>query len=47
MSGRTAPWMKALIWAWTLAVIAFIYMPSICGLLASIGVSRYFTFPIA
>lgn len=47
MSGRTAPWMKALIWAWTLAVIAFIYMPSICGLLASVGVSRYFTFPIA
>lgn len=47
MPGRTAPWMTALIWAWTLAVIVFIYMPSICGLLASIGTSRYFSFPIA
>lgn len=47
MPGRTASWMKALIWAWTLAVIVFIYLPSICGLLASIGVSRYFAFPIA
>jgi spermidine/putrescine transport system permease protein len=47
MTGRTASWMKALIWAWTLAIVAFIYMPSICGLLASIGASRYFAFPIA
>jgi len=47
MTGRTAPWMKALIWGWTLAIIAFIYMPSICGFLASAGVSRYFMFPIA
>lgn len=47
MGMRTAPWMKALIWAWTLAVVAFIYLPSVCGFLASIGASRYFTFPIA
>lgn len=47
MPGRTAQWTKGLIWAWTLAVMAFIYMPSLCGLLASIGTSRYFAFPIA
>ena len=47
MTGRTAPWMKALIWAWSAAIVLFIYMPSICALLASIGASRYFAFPIA
>ncbi len=47
MSGQTAPWMKALLWAWALAIVVFLYLPSVCGLLASLGTSRYFTFPIA
>lgn len=47
MSGRRASSIKALVWAWTIAIVVFIYLPSICALLASIGTSRYFAFPIA
>ena len=36
----------ALIWAWTLAVLVFIYLPALCILLASLTSSRYFLFPI-
>jgi spermidine/putrescine transport system permease protein len=36
----------ALIWAWTLAVLVFIYLPALCILLASLTASRYFLFPI-
>jgi spermidine/putrescine transport system permease protein len=38
---------KAGIWAWTLLVIVFVYLPVVCGLLASLSQSRYFGFPIA
>jgi spermidine/putrescine transport system permease protein len=34
------------IWAWTIFVIVAIYLPVACGILASVGKSRYFTFPI-
>ena len=37
---------RALIWAWGLAVVIFLYLPSLCLLLASLTDSRYFTFPI-
>ncbi len=37
---------NALIWIWTLFVIAVIYLPIICGALASFNKSRYFGFPI-
>jgi spermidine/putrescine transport system permease protein len=47
MAGQTARATKALIWVWTLAIVVFLYLPSVCGLLASLGASRYFTFPIA
>lgn len=47
MNGRNSSWMNALIWGWTLAIIVFIYLPSISGFLASVGASRYFAFPIA
>jgi len=47
MTGQAARATKALIWAWTAAIVVFLYLPSICGLLASLGTSRYFTFPIA
>jgi spermidine/putrescine transport system permease protein len=36
----------ALIWAWTLAVLVFVYLPALCILLASLTSSRYFLFPI-
>ena len=37
----------ALITAWTVAVIVFLYMPTVCITLASLTASRYFQFPIA
>jgi spermidine/putrescine transport system permease protein len=37
---------SGLIWAWTVFVIVAIYLPVACGFLASVGKSRYFTFPI-
>ncbi len=38
--------MKALLWAWAAAIATFLYLPSICGAIASFGASRYFTFPV-
>lgn len=35
-----------LIWVWTGFVVVAIYLPVLCGFLASLGKSRYFTFPI-
>jgi spermidine/putrescine transport system permease protein len=37
----------ALITAWTLAIIVFIYLPTVCITLASLTASRYFQFPIS
>src|SRR3990170_3517491 len=37
----------ALIPAWTLAVVVFIYLPTVCITIASFTASRYFQFPIA
>ena len=37
----------ALITGWTLAIIVFIYLPTICITLASLTASRYFQFPIS
>ena len=37
----------ALITVWTIAVIVFIYLPTICITLASFTASRYFQFPIS
>lgn len=34
------------VWLWTALVIVFVYLPVICGLLASLTQSRYFAFPI-
>lgn len=36
-----------LIWGWTISVVVLIYLPILCGLLASLGRSRYFRFPSA
>lgn len=46
MTGQTSRGMKALLWAWALAIAVFLYLPSICGAIASFGASRYFTFPV-
>lgn len=37
----------ALITAWTLAVIVFLYLPTVCITIASFTASRYFQFPVA
>ena len=37
----------ALITAWALAVIVFLYLPTVCITIASFTASRYFQFPIA
>jgi spermidine/putrescine transport system permease protein len=42
MGRRTGRWIAA----WTGLVVVLIYLPVLCGLLASLGKSRYFTFPI-
>jgi len=47
MAARGRRWMPWLIGAWTAAITLFIYLPSICGFLASLTQSRYFNFPIS
>ncbi|SCW69662.1 ABC transporter permease [Ancylobacter rudongensis] len=37
---------NAAIWTWTLFVLVAIYLPIVCGALASFNKSRYFGFPI-
>ena len=39
-------WRRALLWAWALSVVVFMYLPAICLFLASSTASRYFIFPI-
>lgn len=36
----------ALILAWSLAVVSFMYLPALCIMIASLTASRYFTFPV-
>lgn len=43
---KSQRWTRALIVAWTLAMLAFLYLPIITDFLASITDSRYFIFPI-
>jgi len=43
---RGKRWSHALIAAWTVVIVVFLYMPAVCGLLASLTSSRYFNFPI-
>jgi spermidine/putrescine transport system permease protein len=46
MGGNNRRFRHALIVAWTLAVLVFIYLPTLCITLASLTASRYFQFPI-
>ena len=47
MQDRATRLRHALIAAWTAAVIVFVYVPTICIVLASLTASRYFQFPIS
>jgi spermidine/putrescine transport system permease protein len=46
MNKDTKPWVRSLLLAWTIAIVAFLYIPMISVFLASINASRYFRFPI-
>jgi spermidine/putrescine transport system permease protein len=46
MSGPGSVKTKGFIGVWTLMVIVFLYLPVVCGVLASLSQSRYFGFPI-
>ena len=46
MSGPGSAKTKGFIGLWTLMVIVFLYLPVVCGVLASLSQSRYFGFPI-
>ncbi|MBL8907618.1 MAG: ABC transporter permease [Rhizobiales bacterium] len=46
MEGMSRSGRHALIWAWTIAVLVFLYIPGLCIFLASLTASRYFQFPI-
>jgi spermidine/putrescine transport system permease protein len=46
MNSLAPRWRTSLIWAWTAAVVIFMYLPGLCLLLASMTSSRYFIFPI-
>lgn len=47
MQDRQQRLRHALITVWTIAVIVFVYLPTICITLASLTASRYFPFPIS
>ena len=47
MESRQQRLRHALIIVWTIAVIVFLYLPTICITLASLTASRYFQFPIS
>lgn len=47
MSARGFGKSRSWIWAWTLLIIVLVYLPVVCGLLASLSKARYFGFPIA
>jgi len=46
MQGLNRSGRHAFIWAWTIAVVVFLYIPGLCIFLASLTASRYFQFPI-
>ncbi|MGF1628029.1 MAG: ABC transporter permease [Kiloniellaceae bacterium] len=47
MSAPSAARTKGFIGVWTLLVIVFLYLPVVCGVLASLSQSRYFGFPVS
>jgi len=46
MTSRTSRSMRALLWTWAGVILLFLYLPSICGAIASLGATRYFAFPV-
>jgi len=47
MQDRATRLRHSIVSAWTAAVIVFVYLPTICIILASLTSSRYFQFPIS
>jgi spermidine/putrescine transport system permease protein len=47
MKTRAERYRHALVIAWTIALVLFVYLPIICITLASLTASRYFQFPIS
>ncbi len=47
MDNRATRLRHSMVTAWSLAVIVFVYIPTVCIILASLTASRYFQFPIA
>jgi len=46
MASRRSRLTHILLWLWAGVILLFLYLPSICGAIASLGASRYFTFPV-
>lgn len=46
MARQAERWRSSLVVAWTAAIIVFVYLPIVCGALATIAAGRYFNFPI-
>ena len=46
MASRRSRLTHTLLWLWAGVILLFLYLPSICGAVASLGASRYFTFPV-
>ncbi|MEX2648092.1 MAG: ABC transporter permease [Alphaproteobacteria bacterium] len=46
MPGRSSRLVRSLIVAWAVAIVAFLYVPYACLLLASLSKGRYFVFPV-
>lgn len=46
MTGQTSRTVRSLLWLWAAVILLFLYMPSICGAIASLGAGRYFIFPM-
>ena len=46
MAGQTSPAIRSLLVVWAIAVVTFMYLPAVAGLLASLTAGRYFIFPI-
>ncbi len=46
MARRSESWRGSFVVGWTAAIIAFVYLPILCGVLATLTSARYFNFPI-
>jgi ABC-type spermidine/putrescine transport system permease subunit II len=40
MTGQTSRTVRSLLWLWAAVILLVLYMPSICGAIASLGAGR-------